>query len=121
MKISICAAALVACLVVLPVLVPARPVARTHPHHSHHHQSKHPRPVKGEAAKLNLYQERGQVRERSPDTVEVAGSSLPDCSHACGSCSPCRLVMVSFICAAEAETCPMAYKCMCHSKSYPVP
>lgn len=31
MKISICAAALVACLVVLPVLVPARPVARTHP------------------------------------------------------------------------------------------
>ncbi|XP_020229366.1 protein EPIDERMAL PATTERNING FACTOR 1 isoform X2 [Cajanus cajan] len=57
------------------------------------------------------------------ETVEVAGSRLPDCSHACGSCSPCRLVMVSFVCAslAEAESCPMAYRCMCHNKSYPVP
>ncbi|OWM78635.1 protein EPIDERMAL PATTERNING FACTOR 1 [Punica granatum] len=57
------------------------------------------------------------------DTVQVAGSRLPDCSHACGSCSPCRLVMVSFVCSSlqEAETCPMAYKCMCHSRSYPVP
>ncbi|CAL9014013.1 unnamed protein product, partial [Prunus brigantina] len=33
-------------------------------------------------------------RIRGPDTLQVAGSSLPDCSHACGSCSPCRLVMV---------------------------
>ncbi|RDX88852.1 Protein EPIDERMAL PATTERNING FACTOR 1, partial [Mucuna pruriens] len=68
----------------------------------------------------------GRVRRkhiRGPDTVEVAGSRLPDCTHACGSCSPCRLVMVSFVCAslAEAESCPMAYKCMCHNKSYPVP
>lgn len=56
-------------------------------------------------------------------TVAVAGSRLPDCSHACGSCSPCRLVMISFVCAAvqEAETCPMAYRCMCNNKSYPVP
>ncbi|VVA99977.1 unnamed protein product [Arabis nemorensis] len=62
-------------------------------------------------------------RQRRPDTVQVAGSRLPDCSHACGSCSPCRLVMVSFVCASleEAETCPMAYKCMCNNKSYPVP
>ncbi|KAL0733479.1 hypothetical protein Bca4012_009689 [Brassica carinata] len=61
--------------------------------------------------------------QRRPDTVQVAGSRLPDCSHACGSCSPCRLVMVSFVCATlmEAETCPMAYKCMCKNKSYPVP
>ncbi|XP_010497796.2 PREDICTED: protein EPIDERMAL PATTERNING FACTOR 1-like, partial [Camelina sativa] len=62
-------------------------------------------------------------QRRRPDTVQVAGSRLPDCSHACGSCSPCRLVMVSFVCATleEAETCPMAYKCMCNNKSYPVP
>lgn len=60
---------------------------------------------------------------RRADTLEIAGSSLPDCSHACGSCTPCRLVMVSFVCSSleEAETCPMAYKCMCHNKSYPVP
>ncbi|RYR68851.1 hypothetical protein Ahy_A03g015330 [Arachis hypogaea] len=52
----------------------------------------------------------------------LAGSKLPDCSHACGSCSPCRLVMVTS-CASikEAEPCPLAYKCMCHDKSYPVP
>ncbi|KAL0559983.1 hypothetical protein IC582_000369 [Cucumis melo] len=60
---------------------------------------------------------------KGTETVEVAGSSLPDCSHACGSCSPCRLVMISFVCASlqEAETCPMAYRCMCNNKSYPVP
>ncbi|PKU77875.1 protein EPIDERMAL PATTERNING FACTOR 1 [Dendrobium catenatum] len=61
------------------------------------------------------------LMERRPSTLMVAGSSLPNCSHACGSCTPCRLVMVSFICEEEAETCPMAYKCMCNSKSYPVP
>ncbi|GFP78798.1 protein epidermal patterning factor 1 [Phtheirospermum japonicum] len=57
------------------------------------------------------------------DTMLVAGSSLPDCTHACGSCTPCRLVVVSFVCSSieEAETCPIAYKCMCHNKSYPVP
>ncbi|KAI0496705.1 hypothetical protein KFK09_023029 [Dendrobium nobile] len=62
-----------------------------------------------------------KIMERRPSTLMVAGSSLPNCSHACGSCTPCRLVMVSFICEEEAETCPMAYKCMCNSKSYPVP
>lgn len=74
------------------------------------------------AYKQRVYWE-GRVT-RKHETVEVAaGSRLPDCSHACGSCSPCRLVMVSFVCAslAEAESCPMAYKCMCHNKSYPVP
>ncbi|PSR96352.1 MEPF1 like [Actinidia chinensis var. chinensis] len=63
--------------------------------------------------------------KRARDTLQfrTAGSRLPECSHACGSCSPCRLAMVSFRCAfiAEAETCPMAYKCICNSKSFPVP
>ena len=64
-----------------------------------------------------------RMGRKGTETVEVAGSSLPDCSHACGSCSPCRLVMISFVCASlqEAETCPMAYRCMCNNKSYPVP
>ncbi|KAK8965155.1 Protein EPIDERMAL PATTERNING FACTOR 1 [Platanthera guangdongensis] len=66
------------------------------------------------------------VGRRAPITLHVVGSSLPDCSHACGSCSPCRLVMVSFICKEEAETCPMAYNrpsptifvaCLCDFKS----
>ncbi|CAH8362481.1 unnamed protein product [Eruca vesicaria subsp. sativa] len=81
----------------------------TSPYPSHHHR------VEMKTGKMK--------RQRRPDTVQVAGSRLPDCSHACGSCSPCRLVMVSFVCATlqEAETCPMAYKCMCKNKSYPVP
>ncbi|KAK2992994.1 hypothetical protein RJ640_004506 [Escallonia rubra] len=66
-----------------------------------------------------------QETERAADTLQIAGSRLPDCLHACGSCSPCRLVMVHFGCKsldpAESETCPMTYKCMCNNKSYPVP
>ncbi|XP_022140689.1 protein EPIDERMAL PATTERNING FACTOR 1-like [Momordica charantia] len=61
---------------------------------------------------------------RRGETVKIAGSRLPDCSHACGWCSPCRLVMVRYICGAaveDSETCPTAYKCMCTFKSFPVP
>ncbi|GLU06477.1 hypothetical protein SLE2022_235090 [Rubroshorea leprosula] len=86
----------------------------------------HNQPTKAEetVANPNLYPERwATVKRMGADPLQIAGSSLPDCSHACGSCSPCRLVMVSFVCASleEAETCPMAYKCMCNNKSYPVP
>ncbi|KAG6419967.1 hypothetical protein SASPL_116481 [Salvia splendens] len=48
------------------------------------------------------------------------GSSLPDCSHACGACSPCRRVMVSFNKCA-VESCPIVYRCMCKGKYYHVP
>ncbi|CAL5417723.1 unnamed protein product [Camellia sinensis] len=47
------------------------------------------------------------------------GSSLPDCSHACGPCFPCKRVMVSFQCATES--CPIVYRCMCKGKYYHVP
>ncbi|KAI4322910.1 hypothetical protein L6164_022560 [Bauhinia variegata] len=72
-------------------------------------------------------EEKGSVEKMGISTrVEIAaaaGSRLPDCSHACGSCSPCRLVMVSLVCSsvAEAETCPISYRCMCNNKSYPIP
>ncbi|KAI3702878.1 hypothetical protein L6452_28631 [Arctium lappa] len=58
------------------------------------------------------------------DTLQIAGSRLPDCMHACGSCLPCRLVRVRFDCSlgpTEAETCPVAYKCTCNNKVYHVP
>ncbi|KAG2575087.1 hypothetical protein PVAP13_7KG407500 [Panicum virgatum] len=56
------------------------------------------------------------------EEVRATGSSLPDCSHACGACSPCSRVMVSFKCsAAEPLPCPMVYRCMCRGKCYPVP
>lgn len=54
---------------------------------------------------------------------QAAGSRLPDCTHACGSCKPCRLVTVSLVCASltKSETCPISYRCVCHGKSFPVP
>ncbi|KAK9706195.1 hypothetical protein RND81_07G110200 [Saponaria officinalis] len=106
---------------VLPCIISSRHLNRTRYYHN---------PRQGAQPKM-MANPRPRPRPRpvpkskglGPDTVEIAGSSLPDCSHACGSCTPCRLVMVSFVCAAleEAETCPMAYKCMCNNKSYPVP
>ncbi|XWS21870.1 hypothetical protein CRYUN_Cryun30bG0092700 [Craigia yunnanensis] len=48
------------------------------------------------------------------------GSSLPDCSHACGPCFPCKRVIVSFKCSIS-ESCPIVYRCMCKGKYYPVP
>ncbi|KAF8007921.1 hypothetical protein BT93_K1808 [Corymbia citriodora subsp. variegata] len=121
-------ALLVASLLILPLLVPystvsARRIGRPSSNHGHRHSTR-PKAKVEQAAKPNAYWERPPTRPGGrPDTVQIAGSSLPDCSHACGSCSPCRLVMISFVCASvqEAETCPMAYKCMCNNKSYPVP
>lgn len=64
----------------------------------------------------------GVKNEKRRRIVEIrAGSRIPDCSHACGSCSPCKLVMISLTCVDEAETCPISYRCICNSKSYPVP
>ncbi|KAG9135000.1 hypothetical protein Leryth_023085, partial [Lithospermum erythrorhizon] len=37
------------------------------------------------------------------------GSNLPDCTHACGPCTPCIRVMISFTCAVES--CPVVYRC----------
>ncbi|XP_050366616.1 protein EPIDERMAL PATTERNING FACTOR 2 isoform X2 [Argentina anserina] len=50
------------------------------------------------------------------------GSSLPDCSHACGPCFPCKRVMVSFSkCSSTSESCPIVYRCICKGKYYHVP
>ncbi|EAY94379.1 hypothetical protein OsI_16144 [Oryza sativa Indica Group] len=51
----------------------------------------------------------------------ATGSRLPDCTHACGPCSPCRRVMVSLRCAEAAESCPVAYRCMCRGRFFRVP
>ncbi|KAJ9170983.1 hypothetical protein P3X46_019134 [Hevea brasiliensis] len=119
MKGFVCVALLVIAFLSLPAVISARHIGRPRKHHGHHHSA----PKEVAVANPNFYREMRATKRRGPDTVQIAGSSLPDCSHACGSCSPCRLVMVSFVCASleEAETCPMAYKCMCKNKSYPVP
>ncbi|CAH9089200.1 unnamed protein product [Cuscuta europaea] len=78
-----------------------------------------------ESKKMRAVEERGDeyYHKRAALPIAAAGSRLPDCSHACGSCHPCKLVLVSYVCSStqEAETCPMAYRCMCDNKSYPVP
>ncbi|KAF8062824.1 hypothetical protein N665_1195s0011 [Sinapis alba] len=52
----------------------------------------------------------------------ASGSSIPDCPHACGPCTPCKLVVVSSKCSAsESEACPVVYKCLCKGKYYHVP
>ncbi|XP_030932853.1 uncharacterized protein LOC126693984 [Quercus robur] len=119
--------ACVAVLLIVLLLVPeevssVRHIGRPRSRHSHGHSTK-PKTKDGMEAKSGFYWERRPTMRMGADTLQIAGSRLPDCSHACGACSPCRLVMVSFVCSSleEAETCPMAYKCMCNNKSYPVP
>ncbi|GMH12075.1 hypothetical protein Nepgr_013916 [Nepenthes gracilis] len=118
------AAAALIFLLLLPSIASSRHIGRPRfDDHPHRHLTP-PRMRRSPEAKADSdITRRPAMRPRGPDTLQVAGSSLPDCSHACGSCTPCRLVMVSFVCATldEAETCPMAYKCMCKNKSYPVP
>ncbi|XP_057955164.1 protein EPIDERMAL PATTERNING FACTOR 1 [Malania oleifera] len=118
---SVWIAVFLLCMLFIPTLTSGRQIRRLHSRHRHHHSSaRHGTVVNTDQAN---WERRPLGQQRKPDTLQVAGSRLPDCSHACGSCSPCRLVMVSFVCAslAEAETCPIAYKCMCKNKSYPVP
>ncbi|KAH9744123.1 protein EPIDERMAL PATTERNING FACTOR 1 [Citrus sinensis] len=127
MKGSALIAVLFIALIFVPALISARHIGlRPHSHHGHHQHAPHSKSLSRDvrAARPKFYWERIPIMKRKgAETLQIAGSSLPDCSHACGSCSPCRLVMVSFVCASleEAETCPMAYKCMCNNKSYPVP
>ncbi|KAJ9182862.1 hypothetical protein P3X46_006809 [Hevea brasiliensis] len=53
--------------------------------------------------------------------LQIAGSRLPDCLHACGSCTLCGLVIVSSVCASlaqAAKTYPISYRCMCNHKLF---
>ncbi|KAF7145693.1 hypothetical protein RHSIM_Rhsim04G0019300 [Rhododendron simsii] len=118
-------------LLLVPDVMLARNIAQSHPREGDYVDFSLPALVpagldtSNSAVERDLHAKRRPVRKRRGhhETVQIAGSRLPDCAHACGSCSPCRLVMVSFKCSllAEAETCPMAYKCICNTKSFPVP
>ena len=50
---------------------------------------------------------------------QVAGSTIPDSSHACGACLPCKRLTVSLKCST-AESCPISYRyrCMCKGKGF---
>ncbi|KAJ9146035.1 hypothetical protein P3X46_028353 [Hevea brasiliensis] len=71
---------------------------------------------------LNSNDDKGHQGAREEQRMEVypTGSSLPDCSHACGPCVPCKRVMVSFKCSI-GESCPIVYICLCKGKYYHVP
>ncbi|XP_020208934.1 protein EPIDERMAL PATTERNING FACTOR 2 [Cajanus cajan] len=74
-------------------------------------------------AKLVSLQE-DKVADKKEDNMGMelypTGSTIPDCSHACGPCYPCKRVMVSFKCSI-AESCPIVYRCICKGKYYHVP
>ncbi|KAL5843594.1 hypothetical protein ACOSQ4_009552 [Xanthoceras sorbifolium] len=74
--------------------------------HDHHHQP-------------HVYH-KGRAMGEVGMELYPTGSSLPDCSHACGPCFPCKRVMVSFKCSV-AESCPIVYRCTCKGKYYHVP
>ncbi|KAI3717994.1 hypothetical protein L1987_69965 [Smallanthus sonchifolius] len=69
---------------------------------------------------------RSQEHPKDVEHVELGmdlyptGSSIPDCSHACGPCFPCRRVMISFKCSMT-ESCPVVYRCTCKGRYYHVP
>ncbi|CAM0904360.1 unnamed protein product [Alopecurus aequalis] len=63
----------------------------------------------------------GEEEEMTLKERAVTGSRLPDCAHACGPCAPCKRVMVSFRCVDAAESCPIAYRCMCRGRFFRVP
>ncbi|KAE9620823.1 hypothetical protein Lal_00019813 [Lupinus albus] len=73
---------------------------------------------------MKLQEEKVTIKEEEEEDMGVklypGGSNLPDCSHACGSCFPCKRVIVSYKCLI-AESCPVVYKCMCKGKYYHVP
>ncbi|KAM7275477.1 hypothetical protein ACFE04_017343 [Oxalis oulophora] len=87
---------IMATIFILLLLVPARSrhLGQSRTHHGHHHLSPS---TSREVVKPNNYhwERRPMAKRKGPDTLQIAGSRLPDCSHACGSCSPCRLVMVN--------------------------
>ncbi|XP_027344294.1 protein EPIDERMAL PATTERNING FACTOR 2-like [Abrus precatorius] len=76
----------------------------------------------------SLQEEKSATRDKKEEAKEdnmgmelyPTGSTIPDCSHACGPCSPCKRVMVSFKCSI-AESCPIVYRCICKGKYYHVP
>ncbi|XP_057458442.1 protein EPIDERMAL PATTERNING FACTOR 2-like [Lotus japonicus] len=76
--------------------------------------------------KLNNLQEEKAATNEEGEKKDMGmqlyrtGSTLPDCSHACGSCFPCKRVIVSYKCLI-AESCPEVYRCMCKGKYYHVP
>ncbi|ESW05370.1 hypothetical protein PHAVU_011G174100 [Phaseolus vulgaris] len=74
---------------------------------------------------INLQQQKAATEENGAKKdmrmeLYPTGSALPDCSHACGSCFPCKRVIVSYKCMI-AESCPVVYRCMCKGKYYRVP
>nr|XP_043618436.1 protein EPIDERMAL PATTERNING FACTOR 2-like isoform X2 [Erigeron canadensis] len=61
------------------------------------------------------------IKEGEHVELFQSGSGIPDCSHACGPCFPCKRVMISYKCGTATESCPVIYRCFCRGKYYHVP
>ncbi|KAK9048096.1 hypothetical protein SSX86_032941 [Deinandra increscens subsp. villosa] len=100
-------------LVTIVVLLVLNYGESLHPHHFTYLQGGHD----GSPS-----QEHTKDKERVELGMDLypTGSSIPDCSHACGPCHPCRRVMISFKCSMT-ESCPVVYRCTCRGRFYHVP
>ncbi|KAM7516780.1 hypothetical protein LguiA_006363 [Lonicera macranthoides] len=105
-------------LLVFILLCMVLTVVKSLPPH-HHHFTYHGKGTPSDD-RSETYSEEGRREEIGMELYSTGGSSLPDCSHACGACYPCKRVMVSFKCSI-AEPCPIVYRCMCKGKYYHVP
>ncbi|KAF5784664.1 putative EPIDERMAL PATTERNING FACTOR-like protein [Helianthus annuus] len=89
-------------------------------------ESLHPHHFTNNRGQGGLSRSQSQEHPKKGERVELGmdlyptGSSIPDCSHACGPCSPCRRVMISFKCSMT-ESCPVVYRCTCRGRYYHVP
>ncbi|PNX77909.1 epidermal patterning factor 2-like protein [Trifolium pratense] len=78
---------------------------------------------------MGLQDDKASIRDKKDEARQdnagmelyPTGSTIPDCSHACGPCSPCKRVMVGFSKCSMAESCPIVYRCICKGKYYHVP
>ncbi|KAJ6724435.1 PROTEIN EPIDERMAL PATTERNING FACTOR 1 [Salix viminalis] len=112
-----------AALIITPTTMSA---ARTSRHSSRERYTTWPgrrSSAMGRVALTSNGEAREKMKHDGAHPLQIAGSRLPDCSHACGSCTPCVLKIVTSLCSSlsQSEACPISYKCLCNNKYYPVP
>ncbi|KAF9672845.1 hypothetical protein SADUNF_Sadunf11G0086500 [Salix dunnii] len=110
----------------LIITLTTMPAARTGRRSNRERYTTWPRKRSGAMGRLTLTtnrEERERMKHDGAHPLQIAGSRLPDCSHACGPCTPCVLKIVTSRCSSlsQSEACPISYKCMCNNKYYPVP
>ncbi|CAH1446174.1 unnamed protein product [Lactuca virosa] len=74
----------------------------------------------GEKITHGDHQIHSHPKKQKYEELYPTGSNIPDCSHACGPCFPCKRVMIGYKCPMT-ESCPVIYRCICRGRYYHVP